>query len=116
MGSTKKYFYTQKHLQLSDLCKALGHPARISIIKILSENRQLNCEAIYSKLKLSKSTISRHCKVLHENGVIGYEVVGNNCFYHIDNSRLDAITEFIDTINITPTPLTNQVYYPANRP
>ncbi|PIE87438.1 MAG: hypothetical protein CSA03_00395 [Bacteroidetes bacterium] len=114
MGSTKKYFYTQKQLELSDMCKALGHPARISIVKILSENRQLNCDGIYSQLKLSKSTISRHCKVLHETGIIGYEVIGNNCIYHLNNNVLDRINEFIDNINICPMPLTNQVYYPAS--
>ncbi|MFK7785026.1 MAG: ArsR/SmtB family transcription factor [Crocinitomicaceae bacterium] len=114
MGTTKKYFYQEEQLRFSDLCKALGHPARISIIQMLSKGRTLNCSDFQSEIQLSLPTISRHCKILFQSGVIGYEVLGNNCFYRLDNRVLDQIIEFFDSINTDSPSLTGQVYYPKN--
>ena len=114
MGTTKKYFYREDQLLFSDLCKALGHPARISIVQMLSKTESLNCSDFQSSIKLSLPTISRHCKILHQNGVIGYEVIGNNCFYRLDNRILDQITDFVDTINTEVPSITGNVYYPGN--
>ncbi len=112
MGSTKKHFYPENQLIFSDLCKALGHPARISIVEMLSKNEHLNCADLKLKIELSPSSISRHCHVLHRYGIIGYEVVGNNCFYRLDNRVLDQISDYVDSINIENPSMTGKVYYP----
>jgi len=116
MGSTKKHFYKESQLIFSDLCKALGHPARISIVEMLSKNEHLNCSDLKSKIELSPSSISRHCHVLHRYGIIGYEVIGNNCFYRLDNNVLDQITEYVDAINRETPSITGNVYYPQKHP
>ena len=112
MGSTKKHFYPKDHLIFSDLCKALGHPARVSIVKMLSKNEHLNCTDFQSEIELSQSSISGHCHVLHRYGIIGYEVIGNNCFYRLDNNVLNLITDYVDSINIEYSSITEKVYYP----
>ena len=38
MGATKTDHYSNETIQLAKLANALGHPARITIIKILKEN------------------------------------------------------------------------------
>ncbi len=111
MGATKKFYYPKRQLFLSNLCKALGHPARVSIVEMLSKNIHLNCADLNNSLKLSQATISRHCQILHQSGIIGYEVVGNNCFYHLDNQVLNQIVDFLDTINIETLSITGDVYY-----
>lgn len=115
MGITKKYFYQEDQLQFSDLCKALGHPARISIVQMLSKNEHLNCSDLKTKIELSLSTISRHCHILHRYGIIGYEVIGNNCYYRLDNKALDRITDYVDSINIETPSITGEVYYPLKQ-
>lgn len=115
MGATKKHFYSDNQLQFSNLCKALGHPARVSIVEMLSQNECMNCKDLQSKIELSQSSISDHCNILHRYGIIGYEVIGNNCFYRLDNSVLDQLTDFVDTVNIEVPSLTGNVYYPASR-
>ena len=114
MGSTKKYFYSEDQLTFSDLCKALGHPARISIVQMLSQNEDLNCADLNTKINLSKSTISQPCNVLHRYGIIGYEVIGSSSFYRLDNRVLDKITDYVDAINIETPSITGNVYYPQN--
>ena len=115
MGATKKHFYQEEQLTFSSLFKALGHPARITIVQMLSNQRNLNCTDLQKEIKLSLPSISRHCQVLHRCGIIGYEVIDSNCFYHLDNHLLDRITDYIDTINIERPSITGQVYYPTVR-
>lgn len=112
MGTTKKHFYKEDQLQFSDLCKALGHPARVSIIQLLSKNGHTNCTELQTKIELSPSTISRHCQILHRYGIIGYEVIGSNCFYRLDNTVLNNLNDYIDAINCETTSITGRVYYP----
>jgi predicted transcriptional regulator len=114
MGATKKYFYNENQLLISSLCKALGHPARVTIIELLSQNEHMNCMDLQSKIKLSQSSISDHCQTLHHCGIIGYEVLGNNCFYHLNNTILNDVVDFVNTINIEPTSITGNVYYPKS--
>jgi predicted transcriptional regulator len=116
MGSTKKHFYPESQLVLSDLCKALGHPARVSIVEMLSKNEHLNCSDLKLKIELSQSSISSHCNILHRYGIIGYEVIGNNCFYRLDSRVLDRITDFIDAVNTETPSISGKVYYPQNHP
>lgn len=114
MGTTKKHFYLENTLKFSDQCKALGHPARISIIELLTKNDTLNCGDLMTNINLSQSTISRHCQVLHNCGLIGYEVVGSNCFYRLDNRALDQISDYLKEINTEVPSITGKVYYPLN--
>lgn len=115
MGTTKKHFYSEDQLLFSNLCKALGHPARISIVEILSKNEHANCTDFQSEIELSQSSISDHCQILHRYGIIGYEVIGNNCFYRLDNRILDKIVAFVDSVNTEVPSLTGKVYYPEKR-
>ena len=115
MGSTKKHFYREDQLIFSDLCKALGHPARLSIVEMLSKNEQLNCTDFQSEIELSQSSISDHCHVLHRYGIIGYEVIGNNCFFRLDNRVLDRISDYVDSINVEIPSISGKVYYPQNQ-
>jgi len=116
MGSTKKYFYQEENIGLSNLCKALGHPARISIVELLSKNQDLNCTDFKNSINLAQSTISHHLNILHQNGIIGYEVINSNSYYRLHHPVLDQINEFLEKVNVEQTSITNQVYYPANRP
>ncbi|MDR0801554.1 helix-turn-helix domain-containing protein [Fluviicola sp.] len=64
MGITKIYPYPDQTLQLAKIAKALGHPARITMMKYLFENRQATNNAFQSITTLAQSTISRHIKEL----------------------------------------------------
>ena len=61
---------------LGRLCKALGHPARIRIIKHLLEENRCVCGRIVEVLPLAQSTVSQHLKILKEAGLILGEVEG----------------------------------------
>ena len=77
--------------ELADLCKALGHPARISILKHLLEEDRCICGRIVEVLPLAQSTVSQHLKILKESGLVQGEVEGPKTCYCVDKEKLSNV-------------------------
>jgi ArsR family transcriptional regulator len=71
------------------VCKALGHPARIRILKYLKDENRCICGQIVEMLPLAQSTVSQHLKCLKEAGLINGEVDGLCTCYCIDLKALE---------------------------
>jgi DNA-binding transcriptional ArsR family regulator len=71
------------------ICKALGHPARVKILKYLKEENRCICGQIVEILPLAQSTVSQHLKSLKESGLIKGEVEGLCTCYCIDLKVLE---------------------------
>ena len=71
------------------ICKALGHPARLKILKYLKEENRCICGQIVEILPLAQSTVSQHLKSLKESGLIKGEVEGLCTCYCIDLKTLE---------------------------
>jgi len=70
--------------QLAVLAKALGHPARIRILRLLVRRDSCVCGQIVEELELAQSTVSQHLTVLKEAGLIRGEVDGPRVCYCIE--------------------------------
>ncbi|MEP0323210.1 ArsR/SmtB family transcription factor [Bauldia litoralis] len=88
------HFSTQD-IQLAGRIKALGHPARLAIIRALiaAGDRQCCCGEIVSNLPLAQSTVSQHLKVLKEAGIVQGKIDGPRCAYWLDRTVLASIGE-----------------------
>ena len=76
---------------LANLCKALGHPARIKILQhLLAEDRCI-CGRIVEVLPLAQSTVSQHLKILKESGLVQGEVEGPKTCYCVDKETLSQL-------------------------
>lgn len=64
MAISKIYPYSHQTLQLAQIAKALGHPARITIVKYLFQNHQATNDTFQKLTTLHKSTITKHVKEL----------------------------------------------------
>jgi DNA-binding transcriptional ArsR family regulator len=84
MGATKSYEFTAKENKLARYAKALAHPARIAILKLLAKKTSCVCGDIVYELPLSQSTVSQHLKELKEAGLIKGEIDGASVCYCID--------------------------------
>ena len=73
---------------LASICKALGHPARIRILRHLLQVDRCICGGIVKVLPLAQSTVSQHLKVLKEAGLVQGEVEGPAICYCVDRQRL----------------------------
>lgn len=68
--------------------KALGHPARVKILRLLIQKDACVCGDIVDELPLAQSTVSQHLKVLKEAGLIRGDVDGPRVCYCIEPEAL----------------------------
>jgi len=83
---------------LANLCKALGHPARIQILKHLLAEKQCICGRIVEILPLAQSTVSQHLKILKESGLVQGAVEGPKTCYCVDKTKLASIASAMSTL------------------
>ena len=74
--------------ELAALAKAVGHPARVAILRLLARKTSCVCGEIVAELPLAQSTVSQHLKVLKEAGLIQGEVDGPRICYCVDPRAL----------------------------
>ena len=61
---------TKKDGELARLAKALGHPLRVRIVRLLAKRTTCVCGELVGELPVAQSTVSQHLKILKEAGVI----------------------------------------------
>jgi ArsR family transcriptional regulator, arsenate/arsenite/antimonite-responsive transcriptional repressor len=98
MAFTKKEEFTKEEIWIADITKALSHPARISILKILANMNVCMCGDIVELLPLSQSTVSQHLKELKRVGLIKGEIDGPKVCYCIDNKTLEKAKVKLDKL------------------
>ena len=65
-----KKAYTEQEEQIARFAKALGHPARIAILKFLSTQSCCFFGDIHEVLPIAKATVSQHLTELKNAGLI----------------------------------------------
>src|SRR5919112_68925 len=84
MAFNKKEEFGKKEQDLADFAKALAHPARIAILKVLAQKNECICGEIVEVLPLAQSTVSQHLKELKNAGLITGTVDGPRSCYCIN--------------------------------
>jgi DNA-binding transcriptional ArsR family regulator len=84
MAIHKKEIFAQKEQDLAAFAKALSHPARIAILKVLAQKNECICGEIVELLPLAQSTVSQHLKELKTAGLIDGTVDGPRSYYCIN--------------------------------
>ena len=74
--------------ELATLAKALGHSARVQILRLLVRKDACICGDIVGELPLAQSTVSQHLKVLKNAGLIRGEIDGPRVCYCIEPRTL----------------------------
>ena len=87
MGASKTEEFTIKDNKVAKYAKALSHPARIAILKLLIKKQACICGDIVEELPLSQSTVSQHLKELKDAGLIQGDIEGAKVCYCIDEKE-----------------------------
>lgn len=74
--------------QLALLAKALGHPARVRIMRLLLARDACYCGQLVGELPLAQATVSQHLKVLKDAGLVEGEIDGLRTCYWASRERL----------------------------
>src|SRR3569833_1885330 len=77
----------------ADAMRALGHPVRLSILRILADKAANDCccTDVTECLPLAQSTVSQHIKVLLDAGLVQRSPKGTRNCYSLNTARLDAL-------------------------
>jgi len=84
MAIHKKDEFSQKEQDLAVFAKALSHPARIAILKVLAQKNGCICGELVDMLPLAQSTVSQHLKELKIAGLINGAIDGPRSCYCIN--------------------------------
>ncbi len=84
--------------ELAVLAKALGHPARVQIVRLLVRREACVCGDIVDELPLAQSTVSQHLKVLKEAGLIRGEIDGPRTCYCVEPRTMRRLKALIGSL------------------
>ena len=85
-------------LELALLAKALGHPARVQILRLLVRREACICGDIVEELPLAQSTVSQHLKVLKDAGLITGEIDGPRVCYCVEPRALRRLKALVGSL------------------
>ncbi|WP_165252261.1 ArsR/SmtB family transcription factor [Paludisphaera soli] len=81
--------------ELANLAKALGHPARVQIVRFLLARDSCMCGDIVEHLPLAQSTVSQHLKTLKESGLVRGDIDGPRVCYCVEPKALDRLKRLV---------------------
>ena len=85
--------------RLAVLTRALGHPARVRIVRLLAEQGSCVTGELVVELALAQSTTSEHLRILREAGLIMGETEGPRTLYCLDPAGLAALNDAVNALS-----------------
>ena len=105
MTTAKLELFDNKLQKTAAFCKALGHPARLAILKYLAETNVCMSGDITKEVPLSRTTVNQHLKELKDLDLIKGEIEGARTNYclnpQIINEFQQIMQAFFTDLNIT---------------
>jgi len=80
---------TDREARTVAMLRAIAHPARYRIIKLLATRQSCVCGDLVGELPLAQSTVSEHLKVLKDAGIVRGNVEGPNTCYCLEPEALE---------------------------
>lgn len=88
MHNNKSNEFHITHQEIAAIGKVLSHPARIAIIQILAEKKEIKTGNISDYLPIGRTTVSKHLKELKDSGFIQGTIDGLNIHYCLNMEKL----------------------------
>jgi ArsR family transcriptional regulator len=80
---------------LAIMAKALSHPTRVRILRMLSKLEARVCSQIVDEFPLAQSTVSEHLRILKESGLINSRIEGSRMLYCINPAALKRLKKLM---------------------
>ncbi len=98
MAVSKTDAFQADQVRLAAWAKAVAHPARLAILKVLAERNRCICGEIVDELPLAQATVSQHLKALKEAGFVQGEIEGPRTCYCLDWDELQRHREAVNDL------------------
>lgn len=76
---------------LAAMAKAVAHPARLAILRMLAHRETCVTGDVVAELPLAQSTVSEHLRILREAGLVQAEIDGPRTRYCVNAAGLAAL-------------------------
>ena len=97
MDNNKDKYYTVDNEQLARFAKAMGHPARITILHFLASMDSCYFGDLHNELPIAKATVSQHLKELKDAGLIQGEIETPKVKYCINRENWIKAQAYFET-------------------
>lgn len=84
--------------EIAAIARALGHPTRIRIVRLLLEHGDCVCGTIVGEIGLAQSTVSEHLRILKAGGVIRGTIDGPRVCYCLNPAQVTTLQTFLGEI------------------
>jgi ArsR family transcriptional regulator len=84
--------------ELAVLAKAIAHPTRVRILRMLARKEARMCSHIVDELPLAQSTVSEHLRILRSAGLVQANENGPRVSYCIVPSALKRLKALLDAV------------------
>ena len=84
--------------EIAGYAKALGHPARVAILRLLIECGDCMCGNIVSRIPLAQATVSQHLKVLKDAGLIRGEIDPPRVCYCVNPEAVKQLKKLVSSL------------------
>ncbi len=98
MAQTKADLFQEDEVLCASYAKALSHPARVAILKVLAQRKSCVCGDIVDELPLAQATVSQHLKELKEVGLIQGTIDGPSVCYCINPEGLKKAQTLLQSL------------------
>jgi ArsR family transcriptional regulator, arsenate/arsenite/antimonite-responsive transcriptional repressor len=83
---------------LAALAKAIAHPTRVRILRLLANRSTCVCGDLVEELPYAQSTVSEHLRILKAVGLVRGEVDPPRVCYCIEPAALALLSELVDAL------------------
>lgn len=89
---------TKAEERLAELAKALGHPLRVRILRLLAKHQGCVCGELVDELPVAQSTVSQHLKTLKDAGLVQGEIDGPRVCYCVAPAAVAELKELVNKL------------------
>jgi ArsR family transcriptional regulator len=84
--------------ELAAFAKAIAHPTRVRILRMLAKKESRMCSHIVDELPLAQSTVSEHLRILRSAGLVQANENGPRVSYCIVPSALKRLKALLEAV------------------
>tara|TARA_R110002049_G_scaffold55697_1_gene154072 strand:- start:28 stop:333 length:306 start_codon:yes stop_codon:yes gene_type:complete len=89
----------EKMDKIADILKAIGHPIRLEILRIMNESESLNVAELMNLTGIEQSLLSHHLIKMKDKGVLKSERKGRNINYSLVDRSILRLFDCIANCN-----------------
>jgi len=81
--------------QVAERFRVLGDATRLSVLRLLLDDGELNVGEIVDRLGVSQANASKHLRVLQDAGIVARRPQGTSAYYRVVDP---SVTDLCDTV------------------